>query len=63
MRWRFPQETLEEIGSGVLHRPECRELDTSAALDVHPAGSSVERDVAPRECWSCRPELDLLLGV
>ena len=63
MLWRFTDETIEDTDTGTLHRLACVELDRTHELDHHPAGSSVRREVAPRECWSCRPELELVLGV
>ena len=63
MLWRFTDETVEDTAIGMLHRQHCAEIDHTHELDVHPAGSSVRRDVAPRECWSCRPETELVLGV
>ena len=60
MVWRFKHETIEDT-AGVLHRPDC--LERSDEVERHPAGSSIRRDVAPRECWSCRPEVELVLGV
>lgn len=63
MHWKFVDETVEDMATGMLHRPGCREIDPWATVDVHLAGSSVERDVAPRECWACQPEMFLVLGV
>lgn len=60
MLWRFTDETIEDE-DGVLHQPDCEQA--AAVADRHPAGSSMRRDVAPRECWSCRPELEIVLGV
>ena len=60
MLWRFQDETIED-SDGVLHRPTCTEL--AGVTDRHPAGSSVRRDIAPRECWACRPDLEIVLGV
>ena len=62
MLWRFVHETVED-SDGKLHRIGCRELADAAERDRHPEGSSIRCDVAPRECWSCRPELELVLGV
>jgi hypothetical protein len=63
MLWRFTNETIEDTATRMLHRQYCGEIDHTHPLDVHPAGSSVRRDLAPRECWSCRPEIELVLGV
>jgi hypothetical protein len=63
MLWRFADETIEDTETQTLHRPGCRELDGASEVDPHPAGSSITRDLAPRECWSCRPEIELELGV
>jgi hypothetical protein len=62
MLLRFREETVEDVAVNTLHRPGCGELDGAADLDSHPAGSSVRRDVAPRECWSCQPTVELVLG-
>jgi len=63
MLWRFEDETVEDTAIGMLHRKHCGEIDHTHELDVHPAGSSIRRDVALRECWACRPEIELVLGV
>jgi hypothetical protein len=63
VRWQFVEDTVEDTGSGMLHLPAYRTLDPDVPLVVHPAGSWVERDVAPQECWTCRPEMFLVLGV
>ena len=62
MRWRFRDETIEELGSGVLHQPECAQLDPHVRIGTHLAGSSVVRDGAPRECFACQPIVVPLLG-
>jgi hypothetical protein len=59
---RFNHETVEDA-DGKLHHVGCKELEAAPVRDRHPEGSSVRCDLAPRECWSCRPELDLMLGV
>jgi len=61
--WRFTDETVEVTATQTLHRPGCSQLDDAGETEPHPAGSSIRRDVAPRECWSCRPEIDLEVGV
>jgi hypothetical protein len=60
MLWRYTDETIE-AADGVLHRPNCDEV--AVVAHRHPAGSSMARDVAPQECWVCRPELEVVLGV
>jgi hypothetical protein len=59
--WRFPEETVEDADR-CLHRPDCAKLADATEVDRHPAGSSVRYDKAPRECWDCRPEVELVLG-
>ena len=59
--WRH--ETIEDTADRMLHRADCPYLDDAGETEPHPAGSSIRRDVAPRECWSRRPEIDLELGV
>jgi hypothetical protein len=74
--WRFPEETVEDADR-CLHRPECAKLGDTTEVDRdepsgssdgprpirHPAGSSVRYDTAPRECWDCRPAVEMVLGV
>ena len=63
MRWRFADDTLEDLEAGVWHRPDCDEIQPEAVLVMHPIGSSVARDVAPRQCWTCQPEVHMVIGV
>jgi hypothetical protein len=60
--WRFAHDTVED-DTGTLHRLGCERLADARKRDRHPDGSSIIPEVAPRECWSCRPELELVLGV
>jgi hypothetical protein len=62
MLWRFTHETIEDA-NGKLHRVGCEELEAGPVRDRHPEGSSVRYDLAPRECWSCRPQLELVIGL
>jgi hypothetical protein len=55
MLWRFADETVEDTAIGMLQRKHCGEIDHTHELDVHPGGSSVRRDIAPREYCACRP--------
>jgi hypothetical protein len=61
--WCFTLETVEDLTANTMHKPGCPDLSADASIHVHPAGSSVRRDVAPRACWRCRPGLELRLGV
>ena len=63
MLWRFTHDAVEDTDIGMLHRPTCGEIGHAHALDQHPAGSSVRREFALRECWACRPQIELVLGV
>lgn len=39
------------------------EIDHAHTIDEHRAGSSIRREIAPRECWACEPTVELVLGV
>jgi hypothetical protein len=45
-----------------LHRPDRAEPGQDHELEQHPAGFSIPRRIAPRECRSCRPAGETLLG-
>jgi len=62
VRWRFDEDTVENLADGTLHRAGCAELDADQPLDHHPAGSSQRRDSAPRECWACRPDVRIVMS-
>jgi hypothetical protein len=59
--WYFPNEVVEDHGT--IHRPDCAEIPEDAILELHPAGTSLKRAVAPRARWTCEPELEMRLGV
>jgi hypothetical protein len=63
MRWRFSHDTVEDLLTSTWHRPGCGEFAPQAVTVRHPARSSVARDVAPRQCWTCQPEVDIVIGV
>jgi hypothetical protein len=46
-----------------IHRPDCREIPEGAILELHAAGTAVRRDVAPKACWTCEPEIEMMLAV
>jgi hypothetical protein len=59
--WVITEDTVEQAGT--LHRPGCPELDEEAEVEQHPAGSALRRRIAPRECWTCKPAVEMVLGV
>jgi hypothetical protein len=59
--WHFPEQVVEDHGT--MHRPECREIPDDAILELHPAGTAIRRDVAPKACWTCEPDVEMRLGV
>jgi hypothetical protein len=63
MRWKFTHDTVEDLTANTLHRPGCDELEPETPVETHPSGSAVARDVAPRQCWTCRPDIEMVLGI
>jgi hypothetical protein len=62
MLWKFAHETVEDQ-AGRMHRPGCKRLATTPEIERHAAGTALRRDIAPQECWACRPQLEMVLGV
>lgn len=61
MLWRFEHDTFED-NAGTMHRAGCDRLERDGTVEYHPAGSTVRRDSAPKECWHCQAELEIVLG-
>jgi hypothetical protein len=55
------EDTVEQVGT--LHRPGCPKLDEGSEAERHPAGSALRRRVAPKQCWTCEPAVEMVLGV
>jgi hypothetical protein len=62
MRWRFTDDTVEDLLTSTWHRPGCDELAPDAVTVRHPSDSSVARDAAPDTCWTCQPDV-FMVGV
>ena len=56
---RFNQETVEDR-AGRLHGVGCERLTFVREAVRHQAGTTVDRDRPPRECWACHPAVDVL---
>jgi hypothetical protein len=57
---RFADKTLEDTDTQKLNRLGCRKSVNAVSVEAHPPGSSMSRDLAPRECGSAvadRPEV------
>jgi hypothetical protein len=59
--WVVTEDTVEQAGT--LHRPGCPTLDEGAEVERHPAGSAIRRTIAPKECWTSEPTVEMVLGV
>jgi len=62
MRWRFAQETIEDLADRSLHRVGCPELAGARDVVRHRSGSVAARTELPNECDSCRPAVEIELG-
>jgi hypothetical protein len=60
-RWLFTDDVVLHR-DGTVHRLGCRLAPRADEATMIAAGEEVARRVAPGACWTCRPDMTMLVG-